>query len=66
MATTGRPVATFASGQSVDGRYFFFRTLTTSRTAAADALNACFSSADSLSLTISSIAAGAELHGTPM
>ncbi len=47
-------------------RYFFFRTPTTSRTAAADARSIFFSSAVSRSFTISSTPAAPSLTGTPM
>ena len=46
--------------------YFFFRTPTTSRTAAAEARSIFFSSAFSLSLTISSIPPAPSRTGTPM
>ena len=55
-----------AAGEPEIHRYFFFRTPTTSRTAAADARSILFSSAVRRSFTISSTPPAPSLTGTPM
>ena len=61
-----RSTAPEGSWRALRRRYLCVRTETTSRTAAADALTAFFSSAERRSFTISSIPAAPSFTGTPM